>query len=268
MKKVILLSLLVLSSCVYDDHVSYRQDSEFLFPTGALQHHSQYSQVSFRHLADSVKKNAVPAGHNLYREGMLTITGKKERKKYNFEFKYNDLEDWSLLLTNIESASREISLHKNHLGLTFQQVPRDLFLQGEDDKIWQHMSQNYWHRKLKRIIEALLSPHIDPSYNWSEEADGLKYYVITRIEEQGLQHIKHQVYLHKKGGVLTRYMKNGLEEENLEDLKYSHYKEYGPSFLPTRVYIKYPKHGMRVDLDITGTQVNKSTRKPKAFKKI
>lgn len=266
MKKYLLLGLLFTLGCDYENHMLIREPSILQENLSGKKNHL-FRKSSYWELARAVQKNYPPSNTLIERSGSVTFTGKSYQFSYHFTFSYISPSNWNLKLYNSKDNNLYLALHKNNLGLTYENILDQTFFQGQDHLIWSKLNQHLWQNKLKRVTESLLPPKFDSSLAWLEEVDGLKYYVISRVGSVKEHHRKFEVYLHKKSKSLSRRITNSYQAI-LEDQNFLKYKEIGNYYFPTKIYIKYPTRSERLDLNIKNTNLVLNYKPKKSLKDI
>jgi hypothetical protein len=263
-----LASALLLGGCTVQDKMILRHHEPAMAnikPRGAL-----FKSSSFWDLARTVEANAPLVGQSIYRQGVISFSGRRHHQDYDFQYRRESKKNWELLLFQKGTSNRVFSLHRNHLGLTLQDVHDQVFEQSFEVDIWKRLEKHPWFDSLQTALLALEAPKFSPELDWHEEADGLKYYIITRIQQalDPKDAVKHEIYLHKKGKTMNRHIKTKLDVGVVEDLRYSHFKSVGDAFLPHGVAIELPKKAKRVDMSIRKTTVQDGKRSPSPLKDL
>lgn len=239
---------------------------------GRIRRDSVFRSSSYWEIARTVNNNAPKPNQRVVREGQLTFSGHRFREAYRFTYDRQSDRDWHLVLFEKGTSNRRYSIHRNSLGLTLQDVQNEIFAQGTEDEIWDRLSKHPWLGKLKDTLEGLLAPSFDPSLDWHEETDGLKFYIITRIEEDLAEpeHMakKHEIYFHKKARTLRRRLETQLEVGIVKDMNYSSFKNVANTYLPHRVVLTFPKEARRVDVSIEKIEVSEQPRAPRILKDL
>jgi hypothetical protein len=250
----------MLSGCASQlhDKMILRKNQE-LEKDGRIPRNSIFKSSSFWELARTVEANQPQKGSTIQHAGKITFTGGKYHRTYEFDYSKENFSKWSLVLYEEGSENRLFSLHRNNLGLTIQDVQDQVFLQSHEDEVWSKLSKHLWFDHLKDALESLAPPKFTPSLDWHEETDGLKYYVLTRVEPhpsgEDLKAIKHELYFHKKARTLARHIKTLLEVGIVEDLRFQRYRPVKDAYLPHRVLLNYPKDAKRIDISIESTKL-------------
>ncbi len=259
--------LLALTSCVYEDHLILRE------PVPLEHRRAQngfYKKASFWDLARSVEKNAPTPNHGIYRTGTITFTTLKIQRSYRFTYRYDAPKKWNFILFEKNSQNRLFSLHSNHLGLTMQDVQDQLFQQSYDHDIWSNLSKHPWLSSLQSVLVSMEAPSFRPELDWQEQVDGLKYYVIARVEQapEDKDAIKHEIYLHKKAKTISRHIKSRLELGIVEYIRYRKYRAVEDFYLPHQVSIEQPKSRARVDINIDSTELRSEPHSPRLLREL
>ena len=129
-----------------------RDHSEYLFPPDAFNTRSSYSKTSYWELAREINTNAPPQNHLLTRKGAFTLTGKQYQKKFHFTLNYWAKDSWELFL-DAPQGGRAFSLHRNTLGLTYQNIKKQSLHQGSEQEIWELLAKNYWQEHIREVFE-------------------------------------------------------------------------------------------------------------------
>ena len=251
---VVILLFLTLVGCVPEDRMILREQAslETRQPKGSL-----FVSSSFWEIARAVEGNAPKPGEAIYRKGRIQFSTQKILRAYDFEYDRVSAQSWSFLLFEKNSKNRVFSLHRNHLGLTLQDLQDQLFEQSYEEDIWKKLDTHPWFDGLKSVLSTMESPRFSPELDWHEEADGLLYYILTRIEQNSdpKDALKHEIYLHKKGRTLNRHIKAKLHVGIVEDIRYSDFIGVGTSYLPHKVMLEFPKKMKRIDINIAETLI-------------
>jgi hypothetical protein len=229
-----------------------------------------FKSSSFWDLARTVEANAPDPNYSVFREGTMVFSTPKIRRSYSFEYKYDSATQWNLILFEKGSRNRLFSLHRNHLGMTMQDVQDQLFEQSFEEEVWKVLDKHPWLSGLKSMMSAMKSPKFSPELDWHEQVDGLKYYVITRVQQANVDKdaVKHEVYLHKKGKTLVRHIKSRLKLGMVEDIRYGSYKGVDQFYMPHRLSVEFPKRRQRVDVNINHTQITSTPQSPRLIKEL
>ena len=259
---------MALGGCTVQDRMVLPHESALVEnpkPRGGL-----FKSSSFWSLARAVESNAPRPGEAVLRKGRMTFSSPKHLQVYDFTYDYRAPQHWDLILYEKGTTNRNFSLHRNHLGLTLQDVNDQVFEQSFEEDIWKRLAQHPWLDSLETTLKALNAPKFSPELDWHEEVDGLKYYVITRVDQaRDPQHAtKHEVYLHKKAKTMNRHTKSKLNLGIVEDLRYSHFKGVGHSYLPHGIMVELPKKGKRVDVSILETTIDATAKPPSALREL
>jgi hypothetical protein len=259
---------LALGGCTLEDRLILPRESSLVENPklrGGL-----YRSSSFWSLARTVESNAPRPGEAVLRKGRLSFSGRKFLHVYDFTYDYRAPKHWDLILFEKGTTNRNFSLHRNHLGLTLQDVNEQVFEQSFEADIWKRLSQHPWFDSLEVTLKALNAPKFSPELDWHEEVDGFKYYVITRVDQARDPHnaVKHEVYLHKKGKTMNRHIKTKLDVGIVEDLRYSRFKGVGHSYLPHGIMVELPKKGKRVDVSISDITIDATAKPPSALREL
>ena len=259
--------LLGLSSCVYEDHLIIREPLPL---EGRRTQNGLYNKASFWDLARTVEKNAPTPNHGITRKGSITFSTKKIQRSYRFDYSYDAPRKWSLILFEKNSQNRLFSLHSNHLGLTMQDVQDQLFQQSYEHDIWENLSKHPWFSALQSVLVSMEAPSFRPELDWHEQVDGLKYYVIARVEQaaETKDAIKHEVYLHKKAKTIARHIKSRLNLGIVEYVRYRKYRAVEQFYLPHQISIEHPKSRVRVDINIESTELSSEPNSPRLLREL
>lgn len=259
--------LLGLSSCVYEDHLILREPVplERRRPQNGL-----YKKASFWDLARTVEQNAPTPNQSITRKGVITFSTKKIQRVYSFDYGYNTPQQWKLILYEKNSQNRLFSLHRNHLGLTMQDVQDQLFQQSYEEDIWELLAKHPWFFSLQSVLISMEAPSFRPELDWQEQVDGLKYYVISRVEQahDPKDAIKHEIYLHKKAKTIARHIKSRLNLGIVEYTRYRKYRAVEQFYLPQQISIEQPKSLARVDINIESTELSSPPLPPTLLREL
>lgn len=264
-----LLTLLCLTGCRTGDRLLLPKEAPLSMevkPRGTL-----FKSSSFWDLARTVERNAPRPGEAVFRKGQMSFSGRKYKNAFDFEYQYRGPKHWELILFEKGTSNRRFSLHRNHLGLTMQDVQDQLFEQSYEKNIWALLAKHPWFDGLEAALRSLQAPKFSPELDWHEEVDGLKYYVITRVEQAHANHqaIKHEVYLHKKSKILSRHIQSKMDVGIVQNVKYFKYKAVGEhSYMPHGVIIELPKAAKRVDVNIEETRIDASATPPGPLREL
>jgi hypothetical protein len=265
MKLGAILPLLLLWGCVPEDRMILRdqQDLEAPKPRGSL-----FKSSSFWDMARTIEKNAPQANEAVFRKGRVQFSTQKTLQRYDFDYEYTSPQQWNIILFEKDTKNKLFSLHRNHFGLTLQDIQDQIFEQSYESDIWKKLEDHPWLDSLQATLQALEAPKFSPELDWHEEADGLMYYILTRVEQSSdpKDAIKHQLYLHKKGRTLNRHIMSQLDIGIIEDIRYGNFIAIGKSYLPHQIMIEFPKKMKRVDLDISETQIQPIVSAPNRLK--
>lgn len=268
MNRIILfITALSLCGCAYHNHMlqRYDRDGENL---SYKRSRTSYDGTSFWDLAKHIKNNAQPNNTKLKREGFFKINTKKYKEKLFFTWSYVNDHLWEFKVFDQNKKRQLLSLHKNRHGLTYQNIQDQDFIQSDDRNIWKQLSQTNDKRIYLQLIHSLLqSPKFDPRHNWLEETDGLKYYIITMIDEHPVEAVKHQLYFHKATKTIARHLKTTYQAD-FYDAIYNKYRHIESMFLPTEIHVKLALDGTRIDIDIHKTQLEPYTQKARELKEF
>jgi len=255
---IFLLPLMLGCVAQLQDKMILRKGNE-LKKDGRIPRNSIFKSSSFWELARKVQANQPKPGTILHHSGKITFSGGKYHRSYEFDYSKENFSKWSLVLYEEGSENRLFSLHRNRLGLTIQDVQDQVFLQTHEDEVWNKLGKHLWFDHLKDALDSLAPPEFTPSLDWHEEADGLKYYILTRVDPHpsgnDLKSIKHELYFHKKGKTLARHIKTLLEVGIVADQRYQRYRPVDGAYLPHRILLNYPKDAKRIDISIESTKL-------------
>lgn len=246
------LLLLTLCGCNINNQLILREPvphEEYISKrTGTL-----YEETSYWDIARAVDANSPTPNSHISKKGSITFSGSKYREKFDFSYKFESPNNWHIIF--FKKEERQFSLHFNKLGLTFQDVHDEIFIQSHESKVWEKLKDHLYLNNLKTVAESLKSPSFDPSLDWIAEVDGLQYFVIARSLEENQQDIKEEIYFHKKAKSMRRKLKTTFHVGIVEDVTYRSYRDVENSYLPHSIIIQYPTMSERVDISISSIKV-------------
>jgi hypothetical protein len=265
--KFLLISLL-LSGCAYHNHYLDRYDKDGEQQVQTRRHKNLFSKTSFWVIADAIKENAQPVNTKLTRAGTITYTTRQTRSKYSFVWEYISEDSWTLNVFYKGKKELILSLKKNSHGLTYQHIFNQNFVQSSEKQTWDKINKTKdWRQHLELIHNLLQAPQFDPSLNWLEEEDGLKYYIITFIDNSDLHPLKHQLYLHKSRKTIARHIKTSTEAD-IYDTRYNNYNHVGSAYLANKIKVNFPLYSKNILIEVDRNSLNTIPVKSKQLKKL
>jgi hypothetical protein len=212
-----------------------------------------YEGTSFWEISRAVSNNGPKPGSKIRKKGTMTFSSRKYRENFDFTYQYNDKHDWHVIF--FKKGVRKFSLHYNKLGLTFQEVTNEIFIQSDPDLVWEELEDHLYLHSLKTVTDSLHTPGFDHTKDWIAEVDGLKYFVIARALKMNEQDLKEELYFHKKSHSLRRKLKTTMNTGIVEDVTFRSYKDTGNAYMPHSVIVQMPTQAERVDIHFDSIEI-------------
>jgi len=238
----------LLLGCKYENHLILREPVPHDdYQSGKTR--TLYQGTSFWEISRAVNENGPKSNSHIRKKGSISFSGSKYRQSFDFTYQYNHQNDWHIIF--FKKDLRKFSLHFNKLGLTFQDVDDDVFIQSHEQIVWDKLHEHLYLHQLKAVTESLKTPNFDHTLPWIAEVDGLKYFVIARALKIDHQDLKEEIYFHKKSQSLSRRLKTTMNQGIVEDVTYASYRDVGDYYQPHSVTLQYPTQFERVDINIS-----------------
>lgn len=248
----LLLITLALVGCNVNNHLILREpvphEKYNSGRTGTL-----YQGTSFWEISRAVTDNGPEPGSKVRKKGSMTFSGRKYRENFDFTYQYNNPDDWHVIF--FKNDVRKFSLHFNKLGLTFQDVTDEVFIQSDPDLVWEELKDHLYLHSLRTVTNSLHTPSFDHTKDWIAEVDGLKYFVIARALKVNQQDLKEELYFHKKSHSLRRMLKTTMNTGIVEDVTYRSYKDVDKAYMPHAVIVQMPTQAERVDIQFDSIKI-------------
>ena len=225
-----------------------------------------YEETSFWEISRAVNDNGPNANSKIRKKGAITFTGSKYRENFDFTYQYSQPNEWHVIF--FKKDVRKFSLHFNKLGLTFQDVNDQIFIQSQEDLVWEELEDHLYLHSLRVVVDSLKTPSFDHTKDWIAEVDGLKYLVIARSLVVNNENLKEEIYFHKKNRSLKRRLRSTMNTGIVEDVTYRSYKDTGNFYLPHAVMIAFPTKSERVDIQMSSIKIEEGAEPVGQLKEI
>lgn len=263
----LLILALTLNSCNMHDRMILYQPVP-LKEQSRKNRDDAFERGTYQEIVEGLRENAPDPGLVLYRTGRMDLVNHNVKVSYHFEFEFKSSREWTWLINDVERGDPLFSLKRNTLGLTYQDLQGEIFLQGSEATTWKKLQEFKWQSLLDEAWALMFNPTFNPRHPWQIEADGLKYLIITRVDRSVPVPVKLQYYLHKKSNTLQKVIKSTVAQNIVEELMFTDFKDVGTAYLPTHMSLTRSLAGEKIVLKTHITELKKARHRAYTIKDL